>query len=397
MLDFSQVATQIRTFSADYAGAQPLFRAALAEAGKRLREASPKWEGVQARIEASRTSWLIADWKEPPDTIDSPPLRPTPCTVFAADGSQLVSDRHDIALCYLLNIGLIALRYGPESSAQLLSRPALHLPDDDLLDEFQGEQAAIAPGRLAIRRLLAECAGLAEMMSDMPDDTPALALLDGSLILWPLENMPDTFRADSLAEFQRSLDIARKGGVPLIGYISQPASRDVVNSLRVFRCPHPQANCDRHCPHRSKPRPHYIAPDCIGTERVTDAELFAQILRPGERSAVFGSRSKILQLYEESHRILFFYLHTGYEVARIEIPAWVADDPDLLARTHILCFDQAQKGDGYPVALAEAHEQAIIRAPERDAFFHLLERQFVEAHQAVTQSRKAVSKRARRI
>ena len=53
--------------------------------------------------------------------------------MFAADGSQIVSDRHDIALCYLLNIGLIALRYGTGERATLTSRPYLALPEDDLL------------------------------------------------------------------------------------------------------------------------------------------------------------------------------------------------------------------------------------------------------------------------
>src|SRR5262245_41502091 len=148
MLDFAQVSAQIHAFTDDHAGALPLFQAALTEAGKRLRASAPKWEGVQARIHESKTSWLVAEWLEPPDAVFAPSPRSTPCAVFAADGSQLVSDRHDIALCYLLNIGLIALRYGPDSSARLLSRPALYRPDDDLLDEFQGEQTAIAPRRL---------------------------------------------------------------------------------------------------------------------------------------------------------------------------------------------------------------------------------------------------------
>ncbi|HLK58514.1 MAG TPA: DNA double-strand break repair nuclease NurA, partial [Chthonomonadaceae bacterium] len=349
-------------------------------------------------IADSRTSWLVAEWREPPETIHPAPPRPLPCVVLAADGSQIVSDRHDLAPCYLLNVGCIALRYGTGERALLTSRPQLSPPDEDMADEVQGEQVAIAPKRLAIRRLLAELAGLAELITDhAPRAVPMLALCDGSLILWPLETEAETFRAEALAQFQAQLEIARQNRAPLVGYISLPQSRDVVNSLRVFRCPHARVNCDVYCPNRSMPKPAYVMPDCAGTERITDADLFRHVLKPGERSAIYGSSSPILQRYEDAHRICFFYLHTGVEVARVEIPAWVAEEPELLAQTHALCMDQAQKGGGYPVALAEAHEQAIVRGPEREAFFTLMERAFVTSHHTVTTTQKALAKRARRV
>jgi hypothetical protein len=267
-----------------------------------------------------------------------------------------------------------------------------------MADEVQGEQVAIAPKRLTIRRLLAELAGLTELIADhAPRAVPMLALCDGSLILWTLETEAESFRAEALAQFQAQLEDAQQNRVPIVGYISLPRSRDVVNSLRVFRCPHARVNCDQFCPHRDKPKPAYVAPDCVGTERITDADLFRSLLKPGERSAVFGSSSPILYRYADAHRICFFYLHTGVEVARVEIPAWVAEDLDLLAQTHALCMDQAQKGGGYPVALAEAHEQAIVRGPEREAFFTLMERAFVTTHQPVTTTQKALAKRARRV
>jgi hypothetical protein len=415
MLDFSQVTTQIKGFVGDHAGAQQRLRLALEEAARRLKASIPAWERTRDRIAASKTSWLVAEWLELPDTVYSLPPRPLPHTVLAVDGSQLVSDRHDIALCYLLNVGMIALRYGTGERATLTSRPMLARPDDDLLDEFQGEQAAISPKRLAIRRLLAEFAALAEMMQrreegkgkrekETPDTehlntqhpTPTLALSDGTLILWPLETELEEFRMEALREFRASLEAARVRRIPVAGYISTPASRDVVNALRVFQCPHPVADCDRACPNHARPKPHYVAPPCIGTEGVTDAELFAPRLKPGERSALFGSSSKILKHYG-SHTVRFFYLNTGREIARVEIPDWVATDPELLDLTHTLCYDQACKGDGYPVALAEAHELAIIRNPERAAFFRLMEREFVTTRQTVGITQKAVAKRARRV
>jgi hypothetical protein len=398
LLDFSQVTSQIRMFAQESVRTQPLFEAAKTEARQRLRDSGPPWEATRERIAVSRTSWLVAAWREPPDRVTPAPPRPLPCVVLAADGSQIVSDRHDLAPCYLLNVGCIALRYGTGERALLTSRPQLSPPEDDLADEVQGEQVAIAPKRLGMRRLLAELEGLTDLIAEhAPRAVPMLAICDGSLILWPLETETETFRAEALEQFQAHLALAQQNRVPLVGYISLPQSRDVVNSLRVFRCPKESANCDRYCPNRNKPKPDFIAPPCSGTERITDADLFRQALQPGERSAVFGSRSKILFQYAEEHRICFFYLHTGAEIARVEIPAWVADDPELLQQAHALCMDQAQKGGGYPVALAEAHEQAIVRGPERDAFFTLMERAFVTTHQTVTTTQKALAKRARRV
>ncbi|HEY3837121.1 MAG TPA: DNA double-strand break repair nuclease NurA, partial [Bryobacteraceae bacterium] len=273
---------------------------------------------------------------------------------------------------------------------------ALSPPEEDTEQEAVGELTAIAGKRLGIRRQLAEFGALAEMASELSGGAPVVALFDGSLILWTLENEPDAFRTEALETMHRHFDTAQASRVPLVGYVSRPASRDVVNSLRVAHCPHAEANCDRHCPNRSRPRPQFVAPECAGTEGVRDADLFAEILDAGERSAVFGSTSTILDAYKQ-HRVCFFYLHVGTEIARCEIPQWVAEDPNLLDAAHALCFDQAQKGFGYPIALAEAHEQAIVRNAEKDAFFLLLERMMVSSGQTAAQTQKNVSKRARRI
>ena len=117
----------------------------------------------RTKIAASRTSWLLAGWREPPDSRHAAPLRPLPCVVLAADGSQIVADRHDIAPCYVLNVGQIVLRYGTGERASLTSRPTLHLADEDRLDYQEGEQEARGAARLGIRRALAEIEGLAAL------------------------------------------------------------------------------------------------------------------------------------------------------------------------------------------------------------------------------------------
>ena len=397
MLDFSQVVTQIESFAVERASGRERLLTALVEAGQRLRTAAPGWEEVQPRLLGSKTSWLVADWKEAPDVTAQASVCPPQYSALATDGSQIVSDRHDIALCYLLNVSRIGLHYGDAARAELSSSAVLSPPEEDAEAEALGELTAIAGKRLGVRRQLAEFAALADMVSGLCPAGPAVALFDGSLILWTLESEPDAFRTEALEQMHTHFDRIQESRVPLVGYISRPASRDVVNSLRVAHCPHTEANCDRHCPNRARPKPHFLAPDCAGTEGVRDADLFAEILCEGERSAVFGSNSNILGSYRPPHSVCFFYLHVGTEIARCEIPQWVASDPDLLTAVHMLCIDQTRKGFGYPVALAEAHEQAIVRNAEKDAFFLLLERMFITSGQKASQTQKNVSKRARRI
>ena len=110
---------------------------------------------------------------------------------------------------------------------------------------------------------------------------------------------------------------------------------------------------------------------------MTDDILFARKLQPGERSGVFGSTSKILEDYGP-HRICFFYVNTGSEIGRVEIPLWVATDRELLDLVHVTVVDQAQKGNGYPVVLSESHERAVVRGAERDIFYKFLADTFVQ-------------------
>ena len=116
---------------------------------------------------------------------------------------------------------------------------------------------------------------------------------------------------------------------------------------------------------------------CEPIAGVTDDILFARTLKKGERSGVFQSSSKVLEDYGP-HRICFFYVHTGWEIGRVEIPLWVAEDSALLDLVHTTVCDQAEKGRGYPVVLSESHERAVVRGADRDIFFKFLRDSFVK-------------------
>ena len=263
------------------------------------------------------------------------------------------------------------------------------------MEEFEGEVQAITPRRIATRRLQAECRAMTALIQESAAKSrPAVALMDGTLILWSLETEPDSIKEEALGEFEEMLGVARANGVPVAGYISRPGSSEVLNSLRALACGLEKAECRLKC---AAGRAARAESPCSPLQRITDLLLFNHTLRDGQRSALFGSQSKILRKLAPENRILFFYLDSGKETARIEIPAWVSENQSLLDLVHMVVYDQAQKGLGYPRALTEAHELAVVRGPERAAFFQFVQREMALRHVPAVTTRKAVSKRSRSV
>jgi NurA-like 5'-3' nuclease len=127
---------------------------------------------------------------------------------------------------------------------------------------------------------------------------------------------------------------------------------------------------------------------------VQDKDMFLTLLEEGERSALFISRSSIQQRYG-IHRICFYYVKIEDEIARVEIPEWIARNDALLNMTHTLILDQCRRGQGYPVALSEAHEQAVITAADRANLQTLVEASLSEKNIEIITSAKSFSKRTR--
>jgi NurA domain. len=117
---------------------------------------------------------------------------------------------------------------------------------------------------------------------------------------------------------------------------------------------------------------------CKVFEPLRDTTLWTTQLQPGQRGPLWRSNARILDLYEDL-QIYFCYVHVGAEIARIEIPAWVAENTSLFEESLGLMLAQVQKGYGYPVAIAEAHNQAVVRGGDKARFFALLERQMIKA------------------
>ena len=120
-------------------------------------------------------------------------------------------------------------------------------------------------------------------------------------------------------------------------------------------------------------QPAFRPPPCDLAGGVLDRDLFQRLLPPGWRSPVYRTNSSVpRENYGEAQQVYFYYLHGGEEIARVEVPRWVALDETLLSLSHGLILDQCRRGQGYPVAISEAHEQAVVGASDRRLFKEML-------------------------
>jgi hypothetical protein len=394
-LDLNKVAPQIGQMIGRMRSGVAQRQERLSGALDMMHQASANLEALKKKIEESKTTWLVAGLDDSIDRRHSPPPIPADFTVLATDGSHIEVDRHQVVRCFLLNISHVVLRYGSEPQAVLESVPHLYAGDQDLVmlpPGGRGREQLIEGNLLGAKRSVEECRHLAGLAASLSGETPSLALLDGTLMLWGLEPYPDFVTEELLdkglvREFDRLLRAGQGRKLAFGSYISAPRSTDVVNALRVAVCPLEAPDCD-HCPGEGKR-------DCDWLAGFVDSQLFYDLLVPGERSDVFSSRSKVVKDHYLEHAINFFYLRLDDEVARVEMPHWVADDKELLELTHCLVLDQCRRGQGYPVALSEAHEQAVVTVADRQNFWALVEAGLVDESLPTPTTGKSRSKRTR--
>jgi len=341
--------------------AQQLLTAAYAQQAE-LVQRQRKWR--------DRMLFVAAAPVEPLNTGIDLPVPPAVHTVIATDGSQIAPNHHEIAYCYLLNVGRVVLHYGQNRQPLLDSLPEVFYRPEDL---YVSRQWGIRTEEwMGYRRTASEATILAELACAVQTKVPTLGMVDGSLIYWFLEQLPESARDHILPPILDAWSQLRDAGIPIMGYVSASRSGEALNFLRLQACPHPVPDCVTHCPNQLEKTP------CQVLDPLRDTALWTIKLKPGQRSALWRSSARILDLYG-SHAIYFCYIHVGTEIARIEVPAWVAENPALLDQSLGLMLAQVQKGYGYPVALAEAHNQAVVRGGDRTRFFGLLEQQMIKA------------------
>ncbi|MGP1383194.1 MAG: DNA double-strand break repair nuclease NurA [Thainema sp.] len=397
MLDLTKLAQQMQGISQHLTQEAEASKRRLDIAEALMQEALQQQEVlVQQRQQwRDRMGFTAAEPIEPLDTRINVPVVPTAHTVVATDGSQIAPNHHEIAYCYLLNVGRVVLHYGQGRQPMLDSLPEVFYRPEDL---YVSRQWGIRTEEwMGYCRTVSESVALAELVEWSLSATtphtphaspltphssshqiplfptpPTLAMVDGSLIYWFLESLPQDACDRILPPILAAWSKLQALRVPLVGYLSASRSGEMLNFLRLKRCPYANPDCMTHCPGQTDQAP------CQVFDPLRDVALWARLLSPGQRSPLWKSSARILEQYG-AHAIYFCYVHVGPEVARIEMPEWVALDAELLDTALSLSLAQVHKGFGYPVALAEAHNQAVVRGGDRTRFFALLEREMLRA------------------
>jgi hypothetical protein len=422
-LDLSALSRQVRAMSGSLATeAGDKQERTLLALGRYLEESAAFADWARA-VDLSRetAAWLLARPVEPLDTIRDLPPRPPDYALVATDGSQIDVERHGMAACYVINVGRVYLRYGARPAAKLSSRPALYYRDEDLYLSDGVRRIAIEGNYLSAKRDIEEGVALAELADEFlsvnnaslhefdtetatPDTTrvhsraladqiPSIALQDGTLVRWTLAGAEKFVQERFLRPYLAYLDQMRERGIPVASYISRPRAPELAGTIRLMLCPDVKlaegrgAKCAE-CSDAAAGR----TPSCAICQGLTDADILADTLAEGQRGPLFISMSRVNVESYGPHLVHFFYMRVGREVARVELPRWVAEDLDTVDLIHTLIYDQCIKGQGYPVALARAHEQAIVRAADRRAFLNMVEGSLLRADLPATDSRKRESK-----
>ena len=316
---------------------EELRRVAASEPGRQLRCASPGDEPLDARF--------------------PPPALAEQVTLIASDGSQIYPDRHGMAPYYAVNVGTVIFRHGSGQAPKVSSEPELVYAEDEVYPDGR----LISSDLISAERDLAEMRALADLaLTESPDGPPRVALGDGSLLIWiQRADIPEERQEVILDRYLGCLDRLRGANVPVAAFVSRPQSAEVVALLYLAHL-EPE---ERHQVKRLSD---------TSFRGLTDRALF-DFLEPGERSALFvrGTASN-LDFQARGHGVAFFYLNTGTDLARVEVPEWTARQPAQLDLVHAAVYHQCSFNNGYPYVLTRADELAVILGDEREALENLI-------------------------
>ena len=139
-----------------------------------------------------------------------------------------------------------------------------------------------------------------------------ITIADGPLELWGRELHLE--KTKYFKNYLAALDSLQTRGAVTGGYVDRPYSDRIVRLLELAVLNEKQLG--------KAGEDHWL-------NGITDADLYKDILQPGERTAVFRLQSLASQYYKEENSIHFFYLNVSKNknqshIARVDIPAWVA-------------------------------------------------------------------------
>lgn len=284
--------------------------------------------------------------------------------ILAADGSQIAPDRH------------AAVEYGVVNTGAIRIQPNQPIPPTESIvteliygDALRPEGITIGEEIIALMRDLYERERLAILAES--ESLPAITLTDGPLELYrEREKQAAKLYQKYFDQYLQALNKLCSMSAVAAGYVDRPRSDLVVRLLELLTIPEHEFEQNA-----GKQR---------NLEGVYDALLYQSLLQPGERSAVFAIQSPSAGQFTGDLALHFFYLNVGREndpsLARVEIPAWVAQHPILLNRLHAVLIAQCHASGTrpFPYALHRAHEVAVVTHQDKDQLEAMIVKELIQ-------------------
>jgi hypothetical protein len=304
-------------------------------------------------------------------------------TAVSVDGSQIYPDRHQGASCYMINMGIAQFSYDlDESYVSLDSDPSVYSTfhhDMNTTPDIVNCQRTDQEFQWGFDKTY-------EMICKYPHKH-TLFLCDGSLIFWHLNHKSDYIKQTYMTSYIQKLEYFYTHSIPIIGYISMPKSQDLIKVIEhVYTHKVISHDVLRLPPIDDESFSEHI-------RLLTDIDIIDDHLNVYQATRVFVNNSPISREYPPHLKPCFIYLKLKDDIARLEFPAWLAHNTSLLSQSIACIIDQAHKGQGYPVALSEAHEQAVISARDEDVFYHMIDMISVSVDKKRRMSRKKIKKK----
>jgi hypothetical protein len=277
--------------------------------------------------------------------------------LIAADGSQIIPDRHAAVQFGLVNVGAIILKSNSGEAPQIFTDSQL-LFDHELFTDT----GSVTQDDIEFSRDIAERKKLLELAKEQTGTL--IALTDGPVEIWGAKSANEGDYQKTLNEHKSILSQLQSRDVIVAGYVDKPGADLLIRLLELTQLDPDQMKevCKQH-PLRG----------------VTDRWLFSGILKSRERSAVFALQSSSRTRYTGSLSLHFFYLNVGDEkhpsIVRVEIPEWVAKEEAKLELLHSTLIQQCRimGARPYPYILHRAHEIAVVSFEEKKQIEQMLQ------------------------
>lgn len=298
------------------------------------------------------------------DTGIPAPATPEKATIIACDGSQIVPDRHAPFLYYLINTGLITYYHGSGLPPSVSTDPTLVYPRDE--DKDETDRFSLNSALVGLYRDRLEIDSLAKATDQTESwEGPKLAILDQRLLYWPASGIPDRASHEALISWQESMSTIKGNEALLAGFIDRPGKRSVLAMLQTLDIRQPTMDMDEL---------YHVSQFSL----LTDIDLYTSLLEQGERSPVFVEVSQLNTRFRNhnlDNEVCFFYLRTGDgegQLARVDIPMWVAENEENVATVHALIHDQCQILGNYPYVITRADEIAVVGRREQEELEYMI-------------------------